>query len=69
MASGEMKEENLETMCVNMDILIAGLDVCHMFELKGNLAKTAYIRSYFLKFDQKQITRNLRNRKTQKGEK
>ena len=30
MASGEMKEENL-------DILIAGQDVCHVFERKGNL--------------------------------
>ena len=29
-----MKEKNLEA---NMDILVTGLDVCHIFEWKGNL--------------------------------
>ena len=31
-----MKEENLEALCPNMDILIAGLDVCHVLEWKGS---------------------------------
>ena len=30
-------QENLETLCPNMDIVITGLDVCKIFELKGNL--------------------------------
>ena len=37
MASGEMKEENLEALHAKMDILIAGQYVCHVFERKGNL--------------------------------
>ena len=32
-----MKEGNLEALRSNMDILITGLDVCHVFESKGNL--------------------------------
>ena len=32
-----MKEKNLEALLANMDILITGLDVCHVFELKVNL--------------------------------
>ena len=36
LASGEMKDENLEALHANMDFLITGLDVCHFFELKGN---------------------------------
>ena len=36
-ASREMKEKNLEALLANMDILITGLDVCHVFELKVNL--------------------------------
>ena len=37
LASGEMKEKNLEPLRPNIDILNAGLDVGHIFELKGNL--------------------------------
>ena len=32
-----MNEKNLESHHANMDILYAGLDVCHVFEWKGNL--------------------------------
>ena len=32
LASGEMKDGNLKALRANMDILIAGLDVCHVFE-------------------------------------
>ena len=31
-----MKEENLEALHANIDILITGLYVCHVFEWKGN---------------------------------
>ena len=31
-----MKEKNLEALLASMDFLIAGLNVCHVFELKGN---------------------------------
>ena len=36
-----MKEENLEALLANMDIIVAGLDVCHIFEWKGNLTDSA----------------------------
>ena len=32
LASRGMKEENLEALCANMDIVITGLDVCKIFE-------------------------------------
>ena len=32
-----MKEKNLEALRGNMDILNAGLDVCHVIECIGNL--------------------------------
>ena len=32
-----MKEESLEALPANINVLIAVLDVCHIFELKGNL--------------------------------
>ena len=31
----------MEDLCANMDILLAGLDLCHVFELKGNLTDSA----------------------------
>ena len=34
---GEMKEKNFDTLCSNMNILIAELGVLVSFELKGNL--------------------------------
>ena len=34
MANVEMKEENLKGLSSNIDILIAGRDVCHVFEWK-----------------------------------
>ena len=37
LAKGEMKEENLEALRINMAILIAELDVFHVLEWKGNL--------------------------------
>ena len=37
LASGEMKENNLKALGSNMDIVISGLDVYHVFELKGKL--------------------------------
>ena len=37
LASREIKEENLETLPANIDILFTGLDVCHIFEIKVNL--------------------------------
>ena len=36
-----MKEENLEALGASMDILITGLDVCYIFEWKGNLTYSA----------------------------
>ena len=32
-----MKDGNLEALHIYMDISKAGQDVCHVFELKGNL--------------------------------
>ena len=32
-----MIEEHLEALCTNMDVLITGLYICHVFEWKGNL--------------------------------
>ena len=39
LVSGDMKEKNLEALGAFMDIFISGLDVCHVFELKGNLGQ------------------------------
>ena len=36
-----MKEKNLEALGANMDILNAGLDICNIFEWKGNLTGSA----------------------------
>ena len=35
-----MEEENLEALRTKMDILMAGIDVFHVFEWKGNLAES-----------------------------
>ena len=37
LAKGEMKLTILEALHPIINVLIAGLDVCHIFELKGNL--------------------------------
>ena len=39
LACGEMKDDNSEAQSTNMYILITGLDVCHVFELKGNVTE------------------------------
>ena len=36
----KIKEGNLEVLHANMNIVIAGLDVCFVFEWKGNLTDT-----------------------------
>ena len=37
LAKGKMKEGNMEVLHANIDIFTVGLEVCHVFELKGNL--------------------------------
>ena len=49
LTSGEMKEKNLQALNESINVLNAGLNVCHVFE-GGEQKRSGYVQSYVVRW-------------------